>query len=117
MKHRYWNSSDTYFSKFKAMMLTLSKRLATLLVVFRSDAFVERFKNVMRVVIFQIMEYDGNQNSVSDLQVAVVTQRIDEFSRRMVIMPDFFVTMDERFVASRAPLCSIETFLLLCSER
>jgi hypothetical protein len=55
----------------------------------------------MRIVIFLIMEYDGNQNSVSDLQIAVVTQRIDEFTRTMVVMPDFFVTVDERLVTSR----------------
>jgi hypothetical protein len=63
------------------------------------------------------MEYDGNQNPVPYLQIAVVTQRIDEFTRAMVVMPDFFVTVDERFVASRTPLCLIETLLFFCSQR
>jgi hypothetical protein len=45
------------------------------------------------------MEYEGNQNSVSDLQIAVVTKRIDEFTRTMVVMPDFFVTVDERNIS------------------
>jgi hypothetical protein len=69
----------------------------------------------MRVVFFSIMEYDGNQSSVSDLQIAIVTQRIDEFTRTMVVMPDFFVTVDKRFVTSRTPRCLIETLLFFRS--
>jgi hypothetical protein len=63
------------------------------------------------------MEYDGNQNCVSNLQVAIVTQRIDEFTRTMVVMSDFFVTVDERLAKSRALLCLIKTLLFFRSQR
>jgi hypothetical protein len=71
----------------------------------------------MCVIIFQIMEYDGNQNSVPDLLVAIVTQSIDEFFSAMFEMSDFFVTVDESFVTSRTTLGPIETFLFFCCQR
>jgi hypothetical protein len=72
---------------------------------------------MMRVIIFQIMGYDEFRNSVPDLQVALVTQRTDEFTRTMVVVSDFSVTVDERSVTSRAPLCLIETLLFFSSRR
>jgi hypothetical protein len=68
-------------------------RLSTLLVIFGGYAIVEISKNVMDIVIFEIVKH----YRAPYLKVTAVAQNTDEFSRAMVVMPDFVIIFRKRF--------------------
>jgi hypothetical protein len=94
--------------------------LSTLLVVFGRYAFVEIFKNVVGIVVFEIVKHYRNKKfrfRAPYLKVTAVAQSTNEFSRAMVVMPDFVIVFRKRFATVRTRRLSIVSFPLFGGQR
>jgi hypothetical protein len=89
------------------------ERLLFIFVIFGRQTFAEILEHVMDVVTFLIVENHGNEQSVLNLQIATVTQRIYKFSSSMVVVHDFLSVARKRLETSRTFSRPVKMFAIV----